>query len=71
MLNEKQKETGSEQETLTLDGNQNVQVKLSKQRYVLNGGAIIMCGYTHMQPSVHMNVRAMYVWCMSYLYVML
>ena len=41
--------TGSEKETLTLGGVQSVQVKPSKQRYVISGSAIITCGYTHMQ----------------------
>ena len=41
--------TGSDKETLTLGGDQSVQVKLSKQRFVLSGSAIVMCGYTHMQ----------------------
>ena len=53
IINCSQKQTGSEPETLTLGGNQSVQVKLSKQRYVLSGSAIFMCGYTrHCHPSI-------------------
>ena len=57
MTNCSQKQTGSGKETLTLSGNQSVQVKPSKFSInVLSGSAIIMCGYTHMpdecQPAV-------------------